>query len=1042
MEANVPRNAEQNEDTSSGRTPVDGDNEIMLNGDEANIRDSSHSTTDSEGVQGRNEKSEPVCVLDRSGSSDGVYVLGRNNGSNGTQTTATESERTHGRTATGSERKLGIICRKPAWMNDYVTEEEMSENEEFQNLVMYTEAGDPSTYEEARKCPKWKEAMDSEIQSIEKNQTWELTHLPAGARAIGVKWLFKTKVNEKGETEKHKARLVALGYAQKHGIDYTELDVKSAFLHGRLEEDVYVEQPKGYVKKGKDRRLMEEFKSAMKDEFDMTDLGRMKYFLGAEVTQNNEGIFISQRKYAQDVLLRFEMNNSNATKTPMVSGVKLTKDEAGTRVDATQYKQMIGSLMYLTVSRSNLMYVMSLVSRYMETPTEVHMMAVKRILRYIKGTSELGIHYRRGEEIEGIVAYSDSDYAGDLDDRRSTPGYVFMMGTGVVAWCSKKQAMVTLSTTEAEFISAAVCACQVIWMLRVLNHLGWEQESCKIYCDNSSTIKLSRNPIMHGRSKHIAIQYHFLRDLAKDGVVELKYCNTQNQTADIMTKPLKLDSFIKLREQLGLAPLSPKKNPKKSSQFLLIYASSISHLSLLCNYPQRPTAPLPSQNASTPCASRLSLFSPLQLPTDPISSTSHPHFSFFAIDPQLPFSFIERLPSLTAPLLLHRTPSGPSLRVLTNSARDPHWSRFTDPHHPTKITVASIDELTGMWVLHLNFYRVTATGHHAWAPSSGTVGGTKVDLDTLNVGLEGADLGRRKRGFRGELSIQQQLLNSMSSRSDSTSANKDLSGYSIPEVMAEFQSIPGSTDDDNFFNLATKKSSAYVDDGTADDDDDDSDDDDDDDDDDDANFIRRQFDILRGHWKRSVNMFRMDRDTCLSPCNDLETRYGLKLSRRMCILKKLGHQIDMCKKDFSIQAKLLYQHTNRNYDGSQIYATFQGNFNCIGAIDGTHVRATISSENQIPFIGRKGVPTQNIMAACSFDMQFTFVWAGWEGSAHDTRIFLEAIDSRSIKFPKPPEGKYYLVDAGYPNEYGYLSPYRGERYHLQDFQRRGEPSGR
>uniref|UniRef100_A0A6N2MWC7 Uncharacterized protein n=1 Tax=Salix viminalis TaxID=40686 RepID=A0A6N2MWC7_SALVM len=116
--------------------------------------------------------------------------------------------------------------------------------------------------------------------------------------------------------------------------------------------------------------------------------------------------------------------------------------------------------------------------------------------------------------------------------------------------------------------------------------------------------------------------------------------------------------------------------------------------------------------------------------------------------------------------------------------------------------------------------------------------------------------------------------------------------------------------------------------------------------------------------------------------------------------------------------------------------------NCIGAIDGTHVRATISPKLQIPFIGRKGEPTQNIMAACSFDMQFTFVWARWEGSAHDTRIFLEAIDSTSIKFSKPPEGKYYLVDAGYPNEYGYLGPYRGERYHLEDFRRLGEPSGR
>ncbi|XP_061982110.1 uncharacterized protein LOC133701926 [Populus nigra] len=116
--------------------------------------------------------------------------------------------------------------------------------------------------------------------------------------------------------------------------------------------------------------------------------------------------------------------------------------------------------------------------------------------------------------------------------------------------------------------------------------------------------------------------------------------------------------------------------------------------------------------------------------------------------------------------------------------------------------------------------------------------------------------------------------------------------------------------------------------------------------------------------------------------------------------------------------------------------------NCVGAIDGTHVHACVSFENQIPFIGRKGVPTQNVMAACSFDMKFTFVWAGWEGSAHDTRNFLEAIDNPRIKFPKPPEGKYYLVDSGYPNEYGFLGPYRGHRYHLQEFRRRGQPQTR
>lgn len=310
---------------------------------------------------------------------------------------------------------------------------------------------------------------------------------------------------------------------------------------------------------GNDVVMFDEFKSSMKNEFDMSDLGRMKYFLGVEVVQRDEGIYICQRRYAQEVLQKFGMENNNATKNPMVPGFKLTKDEGGRRVDGTQYKQVIGSLMYLTVSRPDLMYVMSLVSRYMENPTELHMMAVKRNLRYLKGTTDLGMCYKKGGGVGELVAYSDSDYAGDLDDSRSTLGYVFMMSSGAVSWSSKKQAAVTLSTTEAEFISAALCACQAIWMQRVLKYLRWNHSKCSvIYCDNCSTIKLSKNPVMHGRSKHIAVRYHFLRDLSKDGVVELKYCSSQEQIADIMTKPLKLDAFVKLREQLGVCEV-PKK---------------------------------------------------------------------------------------------------------------------------------------------------------------------------------------------------------------------------------------------------------------------------------------------------------------------------------------------------------------------------------------------------------------------------------------------------------------------------------------------------
>jgi hypothetical protein len=540
----------------------------------------------------------------------------------------------------------GRTRKKPTWMEDYTSGEGLSE-EEGSNLVLFTTASnDPMCFEEAVKSEKWKEAMALEIKSIEKNGTWELTTLPVGAKTVGVKWIFKTKLNEKGEVDKYKARLVAKGYAQQFGIDYNEvfapvarwdtiriilalatckgwivyqLDVKSAFLHGELNEVVFIEQPQGFEVKGEetkvyklkkalyglkqaprawysklesffikegfqrcssehtlftkaeeggkflvvsvyvddliysgnDETMFKRFKHSMKQEFDMSDLGRMKYFLGVEVVQGSEGIFINQRKYANEVLERFGMEQCNPVKNPVVPGFKLGKDEDGTSVDATTYKQMVGSLMYLNATRPDLAYVLSLISRFMERSTKLHQQAIKRVLRYLKGTAELGIFYKRGEE--KLMAYSDSDYAGDIDDRKSTSGYVFLLGSGAVAWSSKKQPVVTLSTTEAEFIAAASCACQSVWMHRILEKLGHEQNKCTVvFCDNSSTINLSKNPVLHAKSKHIDVRFHFLRDLTKDGVIKLEHCDSKDQIADIMTKPLRQHVFLKFRESLGV----------------------------------------------------------------------------------------------------------------------------------------------------------------------------------------------------------------------------------------------------------------------------------------------------------------------------------------------------------------------------------------------------------------------------------------------------------------------------------------------------------
>jgi hypothetical protein len=419
-----------------------------------------------------------------------------------------------------------------------------------------------------------------------------------------------------------------LSLAAYEGWCVYQLDVKSAFLHGELVENVYVEQPLGYRKgndsqvyklkkalyglrqaprawyskiesyflsekfekcfcehtlfvkcdekgsilivsvyvddliyTGNDELMMRSFKRSMKEMFAMTDLGKMMYFLGIEVTQNEQGIFIAQQKYGSEILKRFGMSDCNGVCSPIVPGCKLTKDEAGKASNATLYKQMIGCLMYMLATRPDMAFSVCLTARYMERPTEMHVAAVKRILRYLKGTLDHGMLYkpRTGNELI-LEGWSDSDYAGDYDDRKSTSGYVFTMNGVAVSWSSKKQPIVTLSTTEAEFVSAASCACQCIWLRNVLKHIHVKQSGCTfINCDNSSSIKLSKNPILHGRCKHIDVRYYFLRDLCKDGVIELKYCKSQDQLADIMTKALKIESFCTLREGMGVCSLSKAK---------------------------------------------------------------------------------------------------------------------------------------------------------------------------------------------------------------------------------------------------------------------------------------------------------------------------------------------------------------------------------------------------------------------------------------------------------------------------------------------------
>ncbi|KAJ7961115.1 Retrovirus-related Pol polyprotein from transposon TNT 1-94 [Quillaja saponaria] len=457
---------------------------------------------------------------------------------------------------------------------------------------------EPLFFEQAENDKKWRQTVDEEIIAIEKNDTWELVNLPKDHKAIGVKWVCKAKKNAKGEVEKYKVRPVAKGHAQKQGIDYVkvfapiarletirllisfaahkhwkiyQLDVKYAFLHGFLEEEGYVEQPEGYVIEGQEDKVLKLKKAfyGLKQAPRAWNNRIDKYFqengfvrcpheyalyvkAHEKVKQNDGGIFISQEGYAKDVLKKFQMLDSNSVNTPMECGVKLSKHDVGEKVDPTLFRSLVGSLGYLTCTRPDILYAVGVVSRYMEFPTSTHMKTAKRILRYLRGTLDYGLFYS-SSHIINLVGYCDSDFAGDLDDRKSTTSFVFFMGNNAISWVSKKQPIVTLSTCEAKYVAATSCTCHAIWLRRLLKELQEPQkEPTQIFVDNKFALALAKNPVFHDRSNHIDTKYNFIRECIAKKEVEVKFVKSLDQVADIFTKPLKFEVFQGLRELLGV----------------------------------------------------------------------------------------------------------------------------------------------------------------------------------------------------------------------------------------------------------------------------------------------------------------------------------------------------------------------------------------------------------------------------------------------------------------------------------------------------------
>ncbi|KAJ9557526.1 hypothetical protein OSB04_012140 [Centaurea solstitialis] len=485
--------------------------------------------------------------------------------------------------------------------------------------VNFISENEPKEIDDALRDPAWVSAMQEELAEFIRNNVWLLVPRPRKRTIIGSKWIFRNKLDEIGTIIRNKARLVAQGYRQEEGIDYDEtfapvarleairlflafaahmnfkvfqMDIKNAFLNGKLNEEVYVAQPprfvdpkfpdhvyklnkalyglkqaprawydtlstfllsKGFVRGKIDStlflkkypkhillvqiyvddivfgstnpKLCEKFELLMKSEYKMSMMGEVTFFLGLQIKQYEKGIFINQGKYVHEMLKKFDLTSCTPMKTPMAPPLSLDKDSKGKPVDVTLYRGMIGSLLYLTASRPDIIY--------------------------LKGTPNLGLWYSKDSGFD-LTAYSDSDFAGCKINRKSTTSGCHLLGGKLVSWTSKKQNSVSTSTAEAEYVAAGICCVQVLWLRNQLQDYDIQLSKIPIYCDNTSAIAIANNPVLHSKTKHIEVRYHFIRDHVMNGDIELHFVPTEYQFADLFTKPLDVTRFNMLISELGM----------------------------------------------------------------------------------------------------------------------------------------------------------------------------------------------------------------------------------------------------------------------------------------------------------------------------------------------------------------------------------------------------------------------------------------------------------------------------------------------------------
>ncbi|GJU27109.1 putative ribonuclease H-like domain-containing protein [Tanacetum coccineum] len=295
----------------------------------------------------------------------------------------------------------------------------------------------------------------------------------------------------------------------------------------------------------------DEFEVLMKGEFEMSAMGELTFFLGLQVQQKPNGIFISQDKYFQDILKKFDMESVRPATTPFEDSKPKSKDEPDDAVNVHLYRSMIGSLMYLTASRPDIQFAVSACSRHQVTPLTSNLNAVKKIFKYLKGQPKLGLWYPRDSPFV-LEAYSDSDYAGSHGDRKSTTGGCQFLGRRLISWQCKKQTIMATSSTKAKYVATANCCGQVLWIQNQLLDYGFNFMNTTIFIDNQSTICIVKNPVFHQRTKHIEIRHHFIRDANEKNLIQVLKIHTDENVADLLTKAFDGPRFLHLVVHIGM----------------------------------------------------------------------------------------------------------------------------------------------------------------------------------------------------------------------------------------------------------------------------------------------------------------------------------------------------------------------------------------------------------------------------------------------------------------------------------------------------------